>query len=125
MVRLEPLGCGSYGCKRNPYVVGIGSAYEEGSAAPTGVNFDPTEATTIVRSSATLEMSNTAQQTNLRTTEQVKESQAEVLQLHGIDMERAFWWVLVIRLHEEWQTHSFHRANFLHWCEQHRKPKWQ
>ena len=77
----------------NPYVVGIGSAYEEGSAAPTGVNFDPTEAYNyceIFRN--TLEMSNTAQQTNLRTTEQVKEAKREVLQLHGIDMERAFWW---------------------------------
>ena len=77
----------------NPYVVGIGSAYEEGSAAPTGVNFDPTEAYNyceIFRN--TLEMSNTAQQTNLRTTDQVKEAKREVLQLHGIDMERAFWW---------------------------------
>lgn len=77
----------------NPYVVGIGSAYEEGSAAPTGVNFDPTEAYNLCEIFRnTLEMSNTAQQTNLRTTEQVKEAKREVLQLHGIDMERAFWW---------------------------------
>ena len=77
----------------NPYVVGIGSAYEEGSAAPTGVNFDPTEAYNLCEIFRnTLEMSNTAQQTNLRTTDQVKEAKREVLQLHGIDMERAFWW---------------------------------
>lgn len=77
----------------NPYVVGIGSAYEEGSAAPTGVNFDPTEVYNLCEIFRnTLEMSNTAQQTNLRTTDQVKEAKREVLQLHGIDMERAFWW---------------------------------
>lgn len=77
----------------NPYIICIGSAYEEASPAPTGVNFDPTKVYNfcqIFRN--TLEMSNTAQQTNLRTTDQVKEAKREVLQLHGIDMERAFWW---------------------------------
>jgi hypothetical protein len=77
----------------NPYLVCIGSAYEEGSAAPTGVNFDPTEEYNyceIFRN--TYESTNTAIQTNLRSTDQQKEARREVLQYHGIDMERAFWW---------------------------------
>lgn len=76
----------------NPYLVVIGSAYEEGSLAPAGVNFDPTKRynyTQIFRN--TLEMTRTAQKTNLRTGDQVKEAKRETLELHGMDMERAFW----------------------------------
>ncbi len=77
----------------NPYLVCIGSAYEESSPAPTGVNFDPTEAYNLCQIFRnTFEMSNTAKETNLRTEDQVKEAKREVLQLHGLDMERAFWW---------------------------------
>lgn len=76
----------------NPYLVVIGSAYEEASLAPAGVNFDPTKRynyTQIFRNA--LEMSRTAQKTRLRTGDQVKEAKRETLELHGIDMERAFW----------------------------------
>lgn len=76
----------------NPYLVVIGSSYEEASLAPAGVNFDPTKRTNytqIFRN--TLEMSRTAQNTRLRTGDAVKEAKREVLELHGIDMERAFW----------------------------------
>ena len=77
----------------NPYIVCIGSAFEEASNAPTGVNFDPTKVWNycqIFRN--TLEASNTATKTELRTTDAIEEAKREVLQLHGIDMERAFWW---------------------------------
>lgn len=76
----------------NPYFRGIGSAYEEGSEAPTGVGFDPTEYynyTQIFRN--TLEMTRTAAKTRLRTGDQVKEAKRECLELHSIDMEMAFW----------------------------------
>lgn len=76
----------------NPYLLVVGSAYEEGSMAPTGVNFDPTERsnyTQIFRN--TLEMTRTASKTRLRSTDQVKEAKRETLELVGIDMERAFW----------------------------------
>jgi hypothetical protein len=76
----------------NPFLLVIGSAYEEGSMAPVGVNFDPTERsnyTQIFRN--TLEMTRTASKTKLRSTDQVKEAKRETLELIGIDMERAFW----------------------------------
>lgn len=76
----------------NPNMFVIGSAYEEASQAPTGVNFDPTKRynyTQIFRN--TLEMSNTAVKTNLRTGDAVKEAKRETLELHSIDMEMAFW----------------------------------
>lgn len=76
----------------NPYVLVIGSAFEEGSDAPTGVNFDPQERfnqTQIFRS--TLEMTRTASQTNLRTVEQVAEAKRECLEYFSVDMERGFW----------------------------------
>jgi len=76
----------------NPNLLSIGSAFEEGSLAPTGVNYDPTERynyTQIFR--RTLEITRTATKTRLRTTQAVKEARRECLEYIGIDMERAFW----------------------------------
>lgn len=76
----------------NPYVMVIGSAFEEGSDAPTGVNFDPLERsnyTQIFRS--TLEYTRTAERTRLRTGDAIKEAKRECLEYFSIDMERAFW----------------------------------
>jgi hypothetical protein len=76
----------------NPYAIIIGSAFEEGSDAPTGVNFDPQERfnqTQIFRS--TLEMTRTAAQTDLRTVDQVNEAKRECLEYFSVDMERGFW----------------------------------
>jgi hypothetical protein len=76
----------------NPFAVVIGSALEEGSDAPTGVNFDPNERnnyTQIFRS--TLEMTRTATQTRLRTGDAVKEAKRECLEYFSVDMERGFF----------------------------------
>jgi len=76
----------------NPYVLIVGSANEEGSTAPTGINYDPVKRynyTQIFRN--TLEMTRTASKTRLRTREQVNEARRECLELHGIEMEKAFW----------------------------------
>lgn len=76
----------------NPNITCIGSAYEEGSNAPTGVGFKPTKVynyTQIFRN--TLEATRTATKTRLRTGDHVKEAKRECLELHGMDMERAFW----------------------------------
>ena len=76
----------------NPNVLVIGSAYEQGSQAPTGVSYDPTKRynyTQIFRN--TLEMTRTASKTRLRTGDQVKEAKRECLEYHTIDMERAFF----------------------------------
>jgi len=76
----------------NPNLLGIGSAFEEGSLAPSGTNFDPTERynyTQIFR--RTLEITGTASKTRLRTVPALKEARRECLEYFGIDMERAFW----------------------------------
>lgn len=75
-----------------PYVHVIGSAYEEGSSAPTGINYDPTRRynyTQIFRN--TLERTRTASKTRLRTGDAVKEAKRECLELHSIEMEKAFF----------------------------------
>lgn len=76
---------------QNPYVICIGSAYEEGSDAPSAVDFDPTKHnnfTQIFRNS--FESTRTFRKTKLRYGDQVKEMKRECLELHGVDMERAF-----------------------------------
>jgi hypothetical protein len=76
----------------NPNLLCIGSAFEEGSLAPSGVSYDPTERynyTQIFR--RTLEITRTASKTRLRTTPAVKEARRECLEYIGVDMERAFW----------------------------------
>lgn len=76
----------------NPNLLVIGNANREGSLAPTGINFDPTKRTNytqIFRN--TLEMTRTGMKTRLRTGDQVKEAKRECLEMHSMDMERAFW----------------------------------
>jgi len=77
---------------KNPFLLVIGSVYEEGSLPPSGINFDPTKRfnyTQIFRN--TLEMTRTASKTRLRTGDAIKEAKRECLLYHGVDMERAFW----------------------------------
>lgn len=76
----------------NPYLMVIGSGFEEGSVAPTGVNFDPLERnnyTQIFRS--TWEMTRTAKQTQLRTGDARKEAKRECLEYYAVDQERAYF----------------------------------
>lgn len=76
----------------NPHLRVIGTAHEEGSAAPTGIAYDPTEhynVTQIFRN--TLEATRTAMNTRLRTGDAVREAKREALQYHSIEMEMAFW----------------------------------
>ena len=76
----------------NYYATVVGSAYEEGSLAPSGVNYDPNEVfnyTQIFRN--TLEMTRTASKTKLRTGDQVKEAKRECLEIHSTDIERSLW----------------------------------
>lgn len=75
----------------NPNLVVVGNAYEEGSDAPTGINYDPTKRynyTQIFRD--TLEATRTATKTRLRTGDAVREAKRECLQYHSIGMERGF-----------------------------------
>ena len=77
----------------NPNLLVIGTAFEENAGAPTGLSFDPVKFynhTQIFRNA--LEASRTAMKTRLRTGEAVKEAKRETLELHSIEMERAFFW---------------------------------
>lgn len=76
----------------NPYLVIVGSAFEEGSAAPDPVSFDPAEIfnqTQIFR--ATYGITGTAQSVRTRTGPEEAELKREALELFGVDMERAFF----------------------------------
>lgn len=76
----------------NPFLVVMGSAFEEGSAAPDPIAFDPIEVfnqTQIFRS--TYGLTNTARQVNTRTGPEEVESKREALENFSIDMERAFF----------------------------------
>ena len=76
----------------DPKFLVIGTAFEEGSDAPTGQGYDPFERnnyTQIFR--RTLEITRTAAATRLRTKPAVQEAKRECLEYIGIDMERAFW----------------------------------
>lgn len=76
----------------NPFLVCIGSAYEEGSAAPDPVSFDPVEIfnqTQIFR--GTYGLTNTAAATYTRTGPEEMEMKREALENFGIDMERGFF----------------------------------
>lgn len=76
----------------NPYLVVIGTAFEEGSSAPDGMNFDPTKMTNYLQIFRnTLEMTNTAIKTNLRTGDAIREAKRECLEYHSIQMEKAFF----------------------------------
>lgn len=76
----------------NPNLLKVGNAYEEASDAPTGINFNPVKRynyTQIFRN--TFEMSRTGSLEKLRTKEQVAEARRETLEMHSMDIERAFW----------------------------------
>lgn len=71
----------------------IGSHHQEGASAPTAIAYDPTTVsnyTQIFRTS--LDVTNTAKATNIRYADgqYMKEAKREALELHSIEMERAF-----------------------------------
>ena len=71
----------------------IGSAYEEGAPRPGAVAYDPKKVsnlTQIFRNS--LDQTRTARKTRLRTGDQYKEAKRECLELHSIEMEKAWLW---------------------------------
>jgi hypothetical protein len=75
----------------NPYIIKIGSAYEEGSAAPDPIGWDPTEHdnyTQIFREA--FAATGTAMATRLRSGDLVRESKQDCLEAFQTGMERAF-----------------------------------
>lgn len=72
-------------------VIIIGNINEEGAAMPSAIAYDPIKLynyTQIFRTP--LSITRTARKTKLRTGDQYKEAKREALELHSIEMERAF-----------------------------------
>lgn len=70
----------------------IGTAHPEGDTSGTSIAYDPTENsnyTQIFRNS--LEHTRTAKKTRLRTGDAVTQAKKECLELHSVEMERAFF----------------------------------
>lgn len=79
------------GANVNPYILKIGSAYEEGSAAPDPIGWDPEEAsnqTQIFRE--TYGLTGTAQATATRTGETVRESKMDAWEAFQVGLEKSF-----------------------------------
>lgn len=75
----------------NDAILVVGSRHAEGADVPTAIAYDPTVVTNylqIFRNS--LDQTNTARATRLRTGDQVKAAQKECMLLHHIEMEKAF-----------------------------------
>jgi len=69
----------------------IGNINEEGASMPSSVAYDPTKLTNYTQIFRTpLSITRTARQTRLRTYDQYKESKREALELHSVEMEKAF-----------------------------------
>lgn len=69
----------------------VGSVNAEGAGMPDAISYDPVKwynFTQIFRTP--LEITRTAMKTRLRTYDQYKEAKREALELHGIEMEKAF-----------------------------------
>lgn len=76
----------------NPYLIIIGTAFAEGSAAPDPTSFDPVEIfnqTQIFR--GTYGITGTAAATKTRTGNEAGELKREGLENYSIDMERGLW----------------------------------
>ena len=75
------------------YVLIIGNSNAEGAQIPDAISYDPTEHENYTQIFRTpLEITRTARKTKLRTGEAYKEAKREALELHSIEMEKAFLW---------------------------------
>jgi hypothetical protein len=69
----------------------VGSHHQEGASVPTAITYDPTVVTNylqIFRNA--VDITGTGRETRLRTGDALKEYEREVLEMHGIEMEKAF-----------------------------------
>lgn len=77
----------------DPRLVRIGSAFEEGSLAPSGISYDPSGALNYCQIfRETLELTNTAKQTRLRTGDSLKEAKRDTLETLSNQIELALFW---------------------------------
>jgi len=90
LLQADPTTTGIADCN---YVLGIGNINPEGGSMPNAIAYDPTKYynyTQIFRTS--LSITRTARLTRLRTGDAYKKAKTEALQLHSMEMEKAFLW---------------------------------
>jgi len=90
LMEADPTTTGIADCNR---ILVIGNVNAEGAAMPQAIAYDPTKKynyTQIFRTP--LSITRTARKTKLRTGDQYKEAKRECLEIHGIEMEKAFIW---------------------------------
>lgn len=86
----DPTTTGIAGCDT---LLIIGNINSEGAGMPDAIQYDPVKfynKTQIFRNS--LDITRTARKTKLRTYEQYKEAKREALQLHALELEKAYLW---------------------------------
>ncbi len=75
------------------YVYIVGNVNPEGGSMPQAIAYDPTEQYNLTQIFRTpLSITRTARKTRLRTKDQYMEAKREALELHGLEMEKAFIW---------------------------------
>ncbi|KKL19948.1 hypothetical protein LCGC14_2460340 [marine sediment metagenome] len=90
LLEADPTTTGLASCNT---IIIIGNINAEGAAMPDSIAYDPNRLynyTQIFRTP--LEITRTARKTKLRTGDAYKEAKREALQLHSIEMEKAFLW---------------------------------
>jgi len=71
----------------------IGNINEEGATMPSAISYDPVEFSNVTQIFRTpLEITRTARKTRLRTGDAYKELKREALEIHSIEIEKAFIW---------------------------------
>ena len=83
----------TYGANSVDRLLVVGNANAEGASMPDAISYDPVEwsnYTEIFRTS--LSITRTARLTRLRTGDAYREAKRECLELHSIEMEKAFLW---------------------------------
>ena len=90
LLQADPTTNGIADCNR---LLIIGNINAEGAAMPDAISYNPTKLYNFTQIFRTpLSITRTARKTNLRTGDQYKESKREALELHSIEMEKAFLW---------------------------------
>lgn len=93
LIEADDNSAGAYGAHTVDRVLIVGNANAEGANMPDAISYDPTEwsnYTEIFRTS--LSITRTARLTRLRTGDAYREAKRECLELHSIEMEKAFLW---------------------------------
>lgn len=90
LLMADPTTTGIADCDR---ILIIGNINPEGGTMPQAIAYDPTKHYNLTQIFRTpLSITRTARKTHLRTGDQYREAKREALEIHSIEMEKAFLW---------------------------------